>query len=191
VLGLTLTGLAIADYLGAGIAMTVYAAAALLVVGLALVLATWLGRARGLLPVGVVLALVVLGLSATGPGLPSLPPSVVPVKNVAYATPADLPAGGDRLDAGRLTVDLSRLSVPADTTYSARVDIGTVDVVVPPGAQVEVRYAIDAGTVDAFARPVAGSDLSGLVSDPQPLRPDRPTLTLDLAVDVGRVRVRR
>ena len=44
-----------------------YAAAALLVIGLALVLATWLGRARGLLPLGVLLALGVLGLAA-GPG---------------------------------------------------------------------------------------------------------------------------
>jgi phage shock protein PspC (stress-responsive transcriptional regulator) len=192
VLGLTLTGLGLADYLGAAIVPTVYAAAALLVVGLALVLATWLGRARGLLPLGVILALGVLGLSAAGPGLPGLPPSVVPATRVAYTTPADLPPGGDHRDVGTLTVDLSRLPVRTDTAYKARVDLGTVDVVVPRDAQVVVRYAVDAGTVTAFARPVAsGSELSGLVTDPQPLRPDRPTLTLDLAVDLGTVQVRR
>ena len=192
-LGLTLTGLGLADNLGAAITPTVYAAAALLVVGLALVLATWLGRARGLLPVGVVLALGVLGLSAAGsPGLAGLPTSVVPATRVAYAAPAELPPGGDRLDAGTLTVDLSRLPVGADTAYTARVDIGTMVVLVPKDAQVVVRYRADAGSVTAFARPVAeGTELRGIVTDPQPLRPDRPTLTLDLAVDLGTVQVRR
>jgi phage shock protein PspC (stress-responsive transcriptional regulator) len=191
-LGLTLTGLGVADYLGAAITPAVYAAAALLVVGVALILATWLGRARGLLPLGLVLALAVLGLSAAGPGLPGLPPSVVPVSRMAYTTPADLPPGGDQLDAGTLIVDLSRLPVRTDTSYRARVDLGTVDVLVPKDAQVVLRYTADAGEVSAFARPVAsGTELSGLVSDPEQLRPDRPTLTLDLGVDVGRVQVRR
>ena len=61
-LGLTMGGLGLADNLGADITPTLYVAAALLVVGVALVLATWLGRARGLLPVGTLLAIGVLGL---------------------------------------------------------------------------------------------------------------------------------
>jgi hypothetical protein len=192
VLGLVLSGLGVADYLGAAITPNVYAATALLIVGLALVLATRLGRPRGLLPLGVVLALPVLGMSAAGPGLPGFPPSVIPETRVAYATPADLPADGNRLDAGTLVVDLSRLPIRADTAYKARVDLGTVDVLVPRDAQVVVRYTVDAGEVTAFGRPVAdGTELSGLVTDPQPLRPDRPTLTLDLAVDLGTVQVRR
>jgi phage shock protein PspC (stress-responsive transcriptional regulator) len=191
-LGVTLAGLGLADNLGATITPTVYAAAALLVVGLALVLATWLGRARGLLPIGAVLTIGVLGLSAAGHGLPGLPPSVVPATHVAYTAAADLPADGDHLDAGKLTVDLSRLPIRTDTTYKARVDLGRVDVLVPRDAQVVVRYTADAGEVTAFARPVAeGTELSGLVTDPQPLRPDRPTLTLDLGVDLGTVQVRR
>ena len=190
-LGLTLTGLGVADTLGAAITPTVYAAAALLVLGLALVLATWLGRARGLLPVGLVLALVVLGLSAAGPGLQGFP-SAVPETRVAYTTATDLPVGGDHRDAGRLTVDLSRLPITTDTTYRARVDLGTVDVLVPKDAQVIVRYTVDAGEVTAFSREVAsGTELTGLVNDPEPVRPNRPTLTLDLGVDLGAVQVRR
>jgi hypothetical protein len=192
VLGLTLTGLGLADYLGAAITPIIYGAAALLVVGLALILATWLGRARGLLPLGVVLALAVLGLSAVGRGLPGLAESIVPVSRIAYTTPADLPAGGDRMDAGTLIVDLSRLPIRTDTAYAARVDLGTVDVLVPKDAQVVVQYSADGGSVTAFGRPVAsGTELSGLIADPESLRPDRPTLTLDLSVDVGRVQVRR
>ena len=49
----------------------IYAASALLVVGLTLVAATWLGRARGILPVGLLLLVVVLGLSVADPGEPS------------------------------------------------------------------------------------------------------------------------
>ena len=55
-----------------------------------------------------------------------------------------------------------------------------------------VRYRADAGSVTAFGRlDVDGTELSGMVSDPQPLRPTQPTLTLDLAVDLGTVEVRR
>jgi hypothetical protein len=188
-LGLTLTGLGLADYLGATIVPAVYAAAALLVVGLALVLATWLGRARGLLPLGVVLTMGALGLSASGiPGLAS----VAPANRVSYSTPADLPAAGDQLDAGTLTVDLSRLPIGTDTVYKARVDLGRLNVVVPKDAQVAVRYTVDAGEVTVFGRSVAeGTELSGTVTDPQPPRPDRPTLTLDLSVDLGSVQVQR
>jgi phage shock protein PspC (stress-responsive transcriptional regulator) len=189
--GVTLTGLGVADHLGAAVSATLYAAAALLVLGLALVLATWLGRPRGLLPAGVLLAIAVLGLAAVRPGLPDVFPSVMPAHRVVYTTPAELPAGGDRLDAGRLTVDLSRLPVQTSTTYTARVDVGSVEVLVPGDAQVVVRYAVDAGTVTTFDRGVSGSELSGVVNNPQPLRPDRPTLTLDLAVDLGTVQVRR
>ena len=93
---------------------------------------------------------------------------------------------------GALTVDLSRLPIRTDTTYKARVDLGSVDVIVPRNAQVVVRYTVDAGEVTAFGRPVAdGTELSGVVTDPIRCVRDRPTLTLDLAVDLGTVEVRR
>ena len=52
VLGLTLSGLGIAQALGVAIPLAGYLAAALLVIGATLVAATWLGMARGLLPLG-------------------------------------------------------------------------------------------------------------------------------------------
>ena len=55
-LGLTWLGLGMADALGVAVGLAVYAGAGLLVVALGLVAATRLGRARGLLPAGVVLA---------------------------------------------------------------------------------------------------------------------------------------
>ena len=93
VLGLVLLGLAVADALGAPITPVIYAAAALLVVGLTLVAATWLGRARGILPVGLLLLVAVLGLSV------AMPASRF-VHQVGYTSVAQLPAaagdGGPR-----------------------------------------------------------------------------------------------
>ena len=63
VLGITLAGLGIADVSGATISVAVYVGAALLVVGLTLVAATWFGRARGILPVGLVLLLALLSVT--------------------------------------------------------------------------------------------------------------------------------
>ncbi len=191
-LGLTMSGLGIADSLGADITPAVYAAAALLVVGIALVLATWLGRARGLLPVGALLALVVLGLSAVTPGGSNIPVPTGPNSSITYVTPAQLPAGGDARDVGTLTVDLSRITLGADATYAARVDLGTIVVTVPQNTQVVINYRTDAGSVTAYGRPVAsGTELAGTIPDPEPDQPGKPTLTLDLGVDVGSVEVRR
>ena len=93
-LGLTLSGLGIADYLGADDPAHVYAAAALLVVGLTLVAATWLGRARGLLPVGVLLPVAVLVLSALGPQIARpADASGCRATQVGYTTVAELPPG--------------------------------------------------------------------------------------------------
>ena len=192
-LGLTIGGLGLADNLGADITPTLYVAAALLVVGVALVLATWLGRARGLLPVGTLLAVGVLGLGAAGSGIPALttpPGSSGPT--VAYASPADFPPNGDFKDVGTLRVDLTGLTLTKDATYQANVDLGSIVVTVPPKANVVVRYRADAGSVTAFGRPVAnGTELNATISDPQPMQPKQPTLTLDLGVDVGAVEVRR
>ena len=191
-LGLTLTGLGIADSAGADIGPSVFAASALLVVGVALVMATWWGRARGLLPVGALLTVGVLGLSAAGSALPAIPTPDDPGYTVVYRDMAELPVDGDTRDVGTLTVDLAQLKLTEDATYRARMGLGRIVVTAPPGSNVVVRYRVDAGSVTAFGRHVAdGTELNDTVSDPSPMQPSRPTLTLDLGVDVGSVEVRR
>jgi len=191
-LGLTMAGLGIADYVGVAIAPLVYAAAALLVLGLALVLGTWWGRARGLLPVGALLVVGVLGLGAAGTGIPALTDGPGTVSDpIVYRSPAEFPRNGDFRDFGPLTVDLSGLTLTRDATYQASADFGSIVVIVPPQANVVVRYRADAGTVTVFDRHFDGTELDATISDPQPLRPKQPTLTLDLGVDLGSVEVRR
>jgi phage shock protein PspC (stress-responsive transcriptional regulator) len=189
VLGLTLSGLGVVQGLGIALPLAAYLAAALLVIGLTLVAATWLGLARGLLPVGVLLAIAVLIVTAGGPELR------VPVEanySRAYTTLAELPVAGDSEDFGKLTVDLSQLAVTADASYTAHVDLGQLEVTVPKDTNVVVNYTADMGAVHAYGDEVqAGSELEGQVTDPQPAQPSQHTLTLNLSVDAGNIQVQR
>ena len=192
VLGLTLSGLGIADYFGATVPFMAYAAASLLVVGLTLIAATRFGRPCGLLPTGVLLAGTVLVLSAIGPQATGMPRPPIPASLVSYDAVAELPPGGDTRDFGTLEVDLSQLKLITDTTYKARVDVGELKVLVPPDVPVEISYAVDLGQVKAYDKMVVeGSDLTGVAPDARTAAPGEPTLKLDLAVDLGNVEVRR
>jgi phage shock protein PspC (stress-responsive transcriptional regulator) len=187
-LGLTLSGLAIADTLGATVPLLTYLAAALLVIGLTLVAATWFGRARGILPVGVVLAMVTAGVAAT-PQLPA--PAEWQTQQIAYTRVADLPAAGDHRDTGGLDVDLSKLALTKDTTYTADVDLGQLRVTVPPTTNVVVDYSVDAGKVTTFGtQRASGTDLHHVLPA-DPGTPGQPTLTLKLRADVGQIEVTR
>jgi phage shock protein PspC (stress-responsive transcriptional regulator) len=187
-LGLTLSGLGITQAFGVAIPLSAYLAAALLVIGITLVVATRLGMARGLLPVGALLAVAVLVVTAAGPALqlPGMATSHV------YTTLAELPAAGDSEDFGRLTLDLSQLAVTADTDYTAHVDLGRLEVTVPDDAYVVVNYTADMGAVHAYGEEIkAGSEITGRINPPQPAQPGQPTLTLNLSVDAGNIQVQR
>jgi hypothetical protein len=188
VLGVALTGLGVADRSGVHIPLAAYFAVALAVVGLTLVAATWLGRARGILPLGFVLLVAVLATSVTGhAGAPTGWGS----RPISYTAVSQLPAGGDTVDVGGLTVDLSRLVVTSDVTYRAHVDLGTVKVTVPANTNVVITYSVDSGAVTAYgAKLPGGTDVRGTLQ-PDPVRPGEPTLALDLSADVGSVEVDR
>ena len=188
-LGVTLSGLGIAQALGVAIPLAGYLAAALLIIGLTLVAATWLGRARGLLPLGVMLAIAAVLVTAAGPAF-RIP--VAARSTHVYANLAELPAAGDSQDFGELSVDLSQLAVTGDATYRAHVDVGQIDVTAPRDANVVINYKADLGAVRAFGAEVqGGSDLGGQLSDPQPAQAGQHTLTLDLSVDAGNIEVQR
>jgi phage shock protein PspC (stress-responsive transcriptional regulator) len=188
-LGLTLSVLGVIQGLGIALPLAGYLAAALLVIGLTLIAATWLGLARGLLPVGVILAIAVLIVTAGGPELR------VPVETTsrhAYITLAELPPSGDTEDFGKLSIDLSQLAVTADASYTAHIGLGELEVTVPEDAQVVVNYTAEVGAVRAYGEEIrAGSELTGQVTDPQPAQPGQHTLTLNLSVDAGNIQVQR
>ena len=176
-LGLVLLGLAIADALGVPITPLIYAASALLVVGLTLVAATWLGRARGILPVGLLLLVAVLGLSVAVPASQF-------VHQVGYTSVAQLPAQPVTVDRGVLKVDLSRLDVTKDATFAADLGTGAVEIIAPPNTNLVLDYSV-AQRGGAGQRPdprqrgeperdVAARPFGGLRAHPDPRHRGRP-----------------
>lgn len=188
VLGLVLGGLALADRAGLAVPPAGYAAAALLVVGLALVAATWFGRARGLLAVGLLLVPVVVLTAASEHVVPAS--SFAPTER-AYVRVADLPRTPEIFRSGQVEVDLSGLVLTGDATYTAQLETGRLEVRVPDDVAVEVRYGVDVGAVESLGQHLdSGFDVRGTRDLPAPVA-DGPTLTLDLTVDAGQVAVVR
>ncbi|MBA3528452.1 MAG: PspC domain-containing protein [Propionibacteriaceae bacterium] len=186
-LGLTLSGLGVVDALVVSIPLAAYFAAALLVLGLTLVAAAWLGRARGILPVALVVLLATIGTSVGGPvaqhrGWGS--------ELKTYTSASQLASGDDR-ELGELKVDLTGLKLTSDASYTAHVDVGALEVSVPPELNVRIIWTVKSGAfVVDDQETQAGSDLGGVVD---PANPDAavPTLTLNVSVDRGKVQVRR
>lgn len=186
VLGLVLSALGLADRLGTAVPAAVYFAAALLVLGLTLVAAAFLGRARGLLPVAL---LVLVGTVTSAVAGPVAFEAGWRNQQVSYTHASQLT--GDSAALGRLQVDLARLSLTSNASYSAHLGIGSLEVSVPPGSNVMLHYAVTSGAVVVNQRPVReGSHLSGTLSLPGTDR-RQPTLILNLSVDRGVVQVRR
>ncbi len=187
VLGLVLTGLNLLDRTGVAVGGAGYTAAALLVVGLAVVAGAWWGRARGLLPIGLLLVpAVVLSVLAA-----QVPFERFGHAQRSYERVADLPSTPDLLGSGSARVDLSRLALTEDATYASRLETGRLEVRVPDDVNVEVRYAVEVGAVETFGQQTqSGFDLRGSAEAPGAVA-GRPTLTLDLDVEAGQVAVVR
>lgn len=188
VLGLVLGGLKALGLAGVAIPVAGYFAAALLVLGLALIAATWFGRARGLLPVSLVVLVATAVASFAGP--------LAQVENwsstrTTYTALSELPTSPVIHDVGAHTVDLSSVPVTRDATYTAHVSWGALMVKVPSDVNVRVQYAVDNGAVKLYTEEIAaGSDLRRTV-EPDPVIPGAPTLTLVLSVDQGKIEVQR
>jgi phage shock protein PspC (stress-responsive transcriptional regulator) len=161
------------------------AAIALLVVGLGLLVGAWVGRARWLIVLGILLVPVVLVSSLID----------VPVRGGfgdRYARPAAVESVRPvyRLIGGRMVLDLR--DVPFGSTpvpLEATVVAGRLVVVVPPQVPLEVHARVGGGEVDLF-----GARSDGFRVDVERSfrsSTDFGTLRLDLAVSFGQIVVER
>jgi hypothetical protein len=121
-------------------------ASGLIVVGAALVLSAWFGRARGLIPIGVLLLLA------------TIPASVIDVpisggigaRNYHPVTRTDVQHEYE-LGIGHLTIDLQDVPLSGEvTTIRGSLGIGELDVDVPANVRVDVRAHTGAGTTELF-----------------------------------------
>lgn len=184
VLGLVLSGLGIADALGLAVPLEGYFAAALLVVALTLVLAAFVGRARGLLLAGFVV-LMGLALSSASATVSDLSHLGVP-QIVSYATLDEMPASY-RHHVGRVEVDLRQVTVSKDQTFTSALDAGSLEVRISPGQNVRIEYGLGVGSFDILGTAGGGPDVHG-VKEQLP-NPGQPVLTLKLRAGTGRVMV--
>jgi hypothetical protein len=184
-LALLAGGLALLHTSGAvSVSLPVAFALGLLLTGGAMVVGAWRGRARWLIPVGLVLA---AGLAVSsvidvplrgGAGDRLFQPVAVAQVDSPY-----------RLAAGNLVVDLSRLDVAGGSvTVVASVGAGELEVVVPDLAAVEVEAHAGAGNVRLFGREWDGVDVDRRQGLPGTEGGGR--VVLRVRVGVGEVRVR-
>lgn len=164
----------------------VVAALALLLVGAALLVSAWYGRARGLIALGIVLMFVVgvLGLVDVplrgGIGDPTYHPRTVAAVDRDYS-----------LAIGNLSVDLRDVDFAGTTRrVHAQLGIGQLNVTVPTGVRVVLDAHAGVGGVTAFG----DSSHECCPTDVHHVRPGVPgggTVHLDADVGAGHVDITR
>jgi len=168
-----------------GLSLTTGLALALLLTGGALVVGAWRGRARWLIPVGLVLSVALAGASLIdvpirgGAGDIGYRPLSVEEIRTPY-----------RLGAGQLVVDLSDVDFRGQTvTVVASVAAGHLDIVVPRDVAVELDAHVGAGNLMLLGRETDGLDIGRQLTDRG--QEGAGTLILRAKAGVGLVEVRR
>ncbi len=182
--------MALIDRTGAAhVTSTVFLAVLLAVVGLGLVVGAFVGRGRGLIVWGVLLALLTAGSAAASQV------DLHQTGDVTWrpATAASVPVDGYTWGAGDVSLDLTSLPTGMDPVrVSAQLGVGTLTVTVPADAWVRVVGHVGVGTIrlpagqvsDGLARSAEATFGGDLVS------PNH-DLILDLTVGAGTLEVHR
>jgi len=160
-----------------------YVALSLALVGLGTLVGTWLGDARRLLPVGVLLVLVLLA-SAQLPTLNAGDVSVTPRSAAELESDYTLGAGEMHLDLTRMA-DIAELD---GRTVSIDNGMGKIRVIVPDDVDVSVDAHVDLGHLQVFTRDVGGWNSNVLWRDLDDTDPD---LHLVFEQSAGEIKVMR
>jgi hypothetical protein len=146
---LLLGGLISADLVGFQIAPLAYFAAPLAVIGLGLLIGTWLGRARWLIALGIVLMLALGGgYAALGDGYWHRPG--IGVVTLQPETVAEIPQSYHR-NVGAIEMDLSHVDFAGtSTTIDLQVNLGAIEITVPSDVDVTVDATVDVGSAVVF-----------------------------------------
>ena len=168
---------------GATIPAAAFFGTALAIIGGGLVYGAFRGRPRGLVPLGILLA---MGL-AVAPGFDTFDGGTGPREY----SPVDESAVRDlyELGAGPLELDLRRVEFTEDHTIEVNVGAGYAEIWLPIDVNVNVEASTRAGYIELFGRENAGLLADATASRSAP--PGAPTITLDAEVTFGYVEVRR
>lgn len=164
-------------------------AVALLVVGLGLVVGTWIGRARWLILPALLLLLPGLVLSTAIHELDVPLGAGIGERSAGATGPADV-APVYEWGIGELTLDLGELDLSrGDVDTSVHLGVGQVTVVVPDDATVDLSWEMTGGRVEVFGEHRVGRS----VQDSEVFLGDEGagTLTLDVRAAFGQIEVLR
>ena len=163
----------------------VYAALALTIVGTGLLISAWVGRARWLIAMCLLLAPLTAVLS----------PVHVPIEG-GFGNRYYLPAASGkvstpyRLVAGQMTINLEGLGDTSPTpTVTASVVAGRLRVLVPDDATVALSGDVAAGAATVFGSSISGRNLD--LQQIEPVSASAPDIILRLDVTYGDVTVDR
>jgi phage shock protein PspC (stress-responsive transcriptional regulator) len=163
---------------------------ALAIVGAGLIYGAFRGRARGLVPVGLLLA---LGL-ALAPAFDALADGGTGEREYVPTSEAEV-ENLYELGAGPLELDLRGVEFTEDRTVEVNVGAGYALIIVPDDVNVAVDASASAGYVELFGRETAG--LYAEATADRSARPaagndgaDAPTVVIDAEVTFGYVEVR-
>lgn len=178
-------GAALLDATGAlDASPAVVAALALALIGGGLVAGAWLGRAGGLVPIGILLAaalaaIVALDLPARGG---------IGQRDWDPGTPAEV-RSEYRLAIGEGRLDLSGLELDDETIRTrVRQGVGHLIITLPPGATYHVDARTGAGRLEVLGRDEEGDD-SQIVATTPP-RAGAPRIEVEARLGAGKLEVR-
>lgn len=161
-------------------------ACCLAVTGAGLLVGAYAGRARGLIVLGVALAVATAATAALsdvsvrgGVGDRTWAPRTAAEVSPTY-----------RLGAGEGVLDLSRIEPPSDRPLRVRVrqGVGDLQVILPATAPVSVDAHVDLGDLRTPDRHIDGADLRLQYGEPDP---GPGVLVVDAELDLGELEVRR
>lgn len=178
-LGIGLLG--IADLAGAGVADAAYPALVVATCGVMLLLGAFYGRAGGLIAIGLVAAVAMAGATASS----RWEERVVRMPTSAAAVPDRYEIG-----AGELIIDFTAvpdLEALDGRTIEIRAGVGSVEVKLPDGLDVDVAGNVGLGDVEVFGdrQDGAGVDVTGSHNGGVNV----PDLDLDIELGVGEIDV--
>jgi phage shock protein PspC (stress-responsive transcriptional regulator) len=183
--------LAILDVAGvASVPAPMYFAAALATIGIGMFIASFFGRVRGPITIGVLLVIGLL-LSAVVSGLPH--PFTSHTTRITPTSFAAIP-GGYQDNYGDVRLDLSKVKfTDADhKDIKIRLTFGQISVVLPPDVDVTVIAHAGAGDLDILGQQHSGVNKdSYTITDDGHDGPGGGTLTIDASVRAGEVEVIR
>jgi phage shock protein PspC (stress-responsive transcriptional regulator) len=159
----------------------------LAVVGVALLVGTWLGRSRGLIALGLVLTMVAGTLSAIDvPFRGDIGEHIVQPNTTGQLD------GRYRLAIGHLELDLSHTHFDGKGHHVVLTDaVGFIEVFVPENARVEVKGRSDVGAVRVLGRPEVSGTHSHIDVVDDPPGTSGPRIVIDAHVGFGAIKVAR